>query len=327
MEDGATGKGAAPDDGSAERPPTRSFQPSSLGLTVLLPRDAHELRARVTWGDYVTEPPLDDTVFLREAREAAEAGGEKPKWPEGEVDWRRLPREEFVTIPIAASAEPVRRRVPNSATPMARGGGLELLVSCRNTEAGGIDGVKRELLAVSVFLVNARPEPFGRFRDMFSIFQARLQLDFPGGFESRDDRAKYNAGDFDERLSDLHYREVCSCAVGHNTSGDRTIDAERRVTTVFANPLPAQDVEKLGADVDEPGVERDMAKLAAAAGSVATLEPHSASSLSPTPPGHGRKPRSPGPRSLKGPSAVRSRRNAWRASKPRASASRRGSPG
>ena len=39
MEDGATGKGAAPDDGSAERPTVRSFEPSSLGLTVLLPRD------------------------------------------------------------------------------------------------------------------------------------------------------------------------------------------------------------------------------------------------------------------------------------------------
>ena len=117
MEDGATGKGAAPDDGSAERPPVRSFEPSSLGLTVLLPRDAHELQARVTWGDYVTEPRLDDAVFLPEAREAAEARGEKPKAPQrSSVDWRRIPREARLPIPLksrrraAAHRDPGQRR-------------------------------------------------------------------------------------------------------------------------------------------------------------------------------------------------------------------------
>src|SRR5580658_212735 len=99
MEEGATGNGAAPDDGSAERSPTRSFEPSSLGLTVLLPRDALELRARVSWGDYVTGPRLDDAIFLPAAREAAEARGEKTKEPQrNAVDWRRIPREVTVSI-------------------------------------------------------------------------------------------------------------------------------------------------------------------------------------------------------------------------------------
>ena len=43
----AAGRGDAPDGGSPEAPPARSFQPSSLGLTVLLPRDARQLQARV----------------------------------------------------------------------------------------------------------------------------------------------------------------------------------------------------------------------------------------------------------------------------------------
>ena len=73
MEEGAPGPGNAADEGATERPPVRSFEPSSLGLTVLLPRDATRLQARVTWGDYVTEPRLDEAVFLPEAREAAEA--------------------------------------------------------------------------------------------------------------------------------------------------------------------------------------------------------------------------------------------------------------
>ena len=274
MEDGATGKGVPPDEGSAERPPARSFEPSSLGLTVLLPRDAREVKARVTWGDYVTEPRLDDAVFLPEAREAAEARGEAPKAPaRNTIDWRRLPREEWVPIPIRAGDEAERIIIPNSAAPMAPGGGLEVVVSARETVTAGIDGVRRELLAVSIFLVNSRSEALRRFGDLAFCFQARLQLDFDRGFENRDDRASYDATDFDERLADLHYLDVCSYAVGHNASGDWAApDAEGRVTSVFTNPLPTQDVEKLGADIDVPGVERGMDALATAAADVATLD-------------------------------------------------------
>jgi hypothetical protein len=274
MEEGAPGPGNAADDGSAERPPVRSFEPPSLGLTVLLPRDARELQARATWGDYVTEPRLDDSVFLPEAREAAEARGEKPKAPaRNTIDWRRLPREALLKIPLHPGDEAQRITIPDSAAPMAPGGGLELVVSARETVTARIDGVKRELLAISVFLVNARSEALRRFGDLAFCFQARLQLDFARGFENRDDRASYDATDFDERLADLHYREVCSFAVGHNTSGDWAApDAEGRVTTVFTNPLPTQDVEKLGADIDIPGVERGMDALAKAAAGIATLD-------------------------------------------------------
>ena len=98
-----------------------------------------------------------------------------------------------------------------------------------------------------------------------------MQLDFPQGFERRDDRASYDAEGFDERLADLHYRDVCSFAVGHNTSGDWVAPAEGRVTGVFTNPLPAQEVEKLGADIPLADVERGMEALAEAAKGVATL--------------------------------------------------------
>lgn len=267
------GRGDTPDEGNPESPPMRSFQPSSLGLTVLLPRDARELRARVTWGDYVTEPKLDDAVFLEAAREDAEKRGDVPKIPPRQtLDWRRIPREEMLIITIRPSDGPQRVVVPNSASPMASGGGLELVVSARPIDTAGIDGVKRELLAVTVFLVNSRPMTM-RFRDVVFCFQARLQLDFPTGFERRDDRASYDAPDFDERLADLHYSEVCSYAVGHNTSGDWVEpDAERCVTSVFTNPLPMQEVEKLGADIDVPGVERGMAALAEATQDLSKLD-------------------------------------------------------
>ncbi len=274
MEQGAPGRGGADDDAASERPPVRSFAPSSLGLTVLLPRDATKLQARVTWGDYVTEPRLEDAVFLPVARQAAEAKGEKPEEPaRNAVDWRRIPREERLTLPLCPAGEPQRFVVTSSAAPMAPGGGLEIVVSARPTKTAGIDGVERELLAVSVFLVNSRTETLRRFGDVVFCFQARLQLDFARGFEWRDDRASYESHDFDERLADLHYCDVYSYAVGHNTSGDWAApDAEGRVTSVFTNPLPAQEVEKLGADIPSPGVERDMEKLAQAADHVASLD-------------------------------------------------------
>ncbi|MGJ5206129.1 DISARM system helicase DrmA [Bradyrhizobium sp. HKCCYLR20261] len=267
------GKGVAPDEGETEVPPVRSFQPSSIGLTVLLPPGTAQLEARVSWGDYVTEPRLDDAVFLEAAREIAEARGEKPKAPKWDtLDWRRIPREETVPFSIQLGDVPQRIIIPNSAAPMAVGGGLELVVSARPIDSADIDGVKRKLLAVSVFLVNARPQPM-RFRDVAFCFQARLQLDCAGGFERRDDRASYESDEFDERLADVHYQDVCSYAVGHNTSGDWAApDGEGRVTTVFTNPLPVQEVEKLGADIDISGVVRDMAALAKAADDAATLD-------------------------------------------------------
>ena len=274
MEEGATGRGAAPDEGASERPQARSFEASSMGLTVLLPRDARQLKARVSWGDYVTEPELDEAMFRREKRDEAEERGEKPKVPQkSTLQWRRIPREEWLTIELQVGDAPQTVLVPNSAAPMAPGGGLQLVVSARPTETAGIDGQTRKLLAVSVFLVNARAEVLRRYGDLVFCFQARLQLECDAGFEHRDDRASYDATDFDERLSDLHYHDVFSYAVGHNSSGDwASPDESGRVTTVFTNPLPTQEVEKLGADIDIAGVERGMEALEQAAETVATLE-------------------------------------------------------
>lgn len=274
MEQGAPAAANAPDDGASEPPPRRSFEPSSIGLTVLLPRDTKSLEARITWGDYVIEPPLEAAIILPEAREAAIEAGESPKEPrKSDLCWRRLPREERVTISLEGiSAGGLKEIVvPGSSAPQRPGGALELAVSVRLTHTADMDGVRRELLAVSVFLVNKRDEALRRFGDVAFCFQARLELTYAGGFEPRDDRASYAAEEFDERLADLHYGDVFSYATGHNSSGDWVAPVEGRVTAVFTNPIPRQDVEKLGADIPLPGIERGMEALAAAAEGIDSL--------------------------------------------------------
>jgi hypothetical protein len=232
---------------------------------VLLSRDTKSIDARITWGDYVTEPPLASALVNPEEREAA--AKEKRKLDEparSSLQWRRLPQERRLTIPIKPDLN--RYVVPESAAPAYPGGALELAVSVKPTHTAGIDGQRRELLAVSIFLVNRRSEALRRYGDLAFCFQARLELTSAHGFEPNDDRASYGSADFDERLSDLHYADVASYATGHNSSGDWDAPNEdHRITTVFTNPVPCQDVEKLGADIDLSGVERKMEALAKAA--------------------------------------------------------------
>jgi hypothetical protein len=234
-------------------------------------RETTSIEARITWGDYVTEPPLASVLVNPEEREAATKERRKLDEPaRSSLQWRRLPQERRMTVPIKHGFN--RYLVPESAAPAYPGGGLELAVSVRPTHTAGIDGRRRDLLAVSIFLVNRRSEALRRYGDLAFCFQARLELESSLGFEPNADRASYDAEDFDQRLSDLHYREVASYATGHNSSGDwNAPDGDSRVTIVFTTSVPCQDVEKLGADIALPGVMRGMEDLAEAAESVDSL--------------------------------------------------------
>ena len=266
----SAGQPTSPDQQDSEPPPRRSFEPSSIGLTVLLPQNATSLEARVTWGDYVTEPPLESALVNPEEREDANKEGRALNEPaRSSLAWRRLPRERLISIPLKLGSSEII--VPESAAPAYPGGALKLTVLVRPTHTAGIDGVQRSLLAVSVFLVNRRAEALRRYGDLAACFQARLQLNSDLGFEPKDDRASYDSDDLDQRLADLHYADVASYATGHNTSGDWEENEGGRVRTVFTNPIPQQTVEKLGFSREVPGVERGMEELARAALDAQTL--------------------------------------------------------
>src|SRR5260370_5537741 len=89
-------EGAGGAAGDAEVPDTpntkRRFLPSSIGITVLLPPDVTEIEARVSWGDYRTEPPLPEDILAPDEREQARGDGTRTRKDRPRVDWVRVPQ-------------------------------------------------------------------------------------------------------------------------------------------------------------------------------------------------------------------------------------------
>lgn len=250
--------GNADDQGQDEAPAARRrFQPSSIGLTVLVPEGMREIEAHVTWGDYVTEPPLPVSVLL------PGTGDDKETTPTRLVDWIRKPGEARCRIPI-----PERRSkllVPDSAAPMGVGGALELDIHARPFTIEMPEGGQSHVIAVTVFLVNRRTMTARPYSDVAYAFQARLELVCAQGFSPRYDLSGYRSEDDDLRTGDLHYRDVEDFAVGRNTSSAWAIDTDRRVRRVWTDPLPVAEVERVAPNEDiaiEFGVEilADLAK-------------------------------------------------------------------
>ena len=90
--------GAAADNEEPEAPNARRrFLPSSIGLTVLLDPDVKEIEARISWGDYRTEPPLPENVLLPEPPpEELGEDGEPKRIDRPLVDWVRIPKQRIV---------------------------------------------------------------------------------------------------------------------------------------------------------------------------------------------------------------------------------------
>ncbi len=105
------------------------------------------------------------------------------------------------------------------------------------TESG-----KERLASISVFLVNERKAVLdSRRADESFTFQAQLTLGSEEGFRPRHSLHGLDAEDWDERVADLHYRDVAEYAVGHNTSTEWEIGASGRCTSVSSccTPLAA----------------------------------------------------------------------------------------
>ena len=222
--------GAAADNEEPEAPNARRrFLPSSIGLTVLLDPDVKEIEARISWGDYRTEPPLpeDDPspgAVARGARRGRQAEAHRAApgrlGPDSERASRRLPVRDGRGGPIV---------VPESAAEQRRGGGLVLETHSRLFSYTTPDGKTERVRALTVFLVNRRATVHRFYADVSYAFQARLELVCETGFRPRRDLSGYRAQDWDLRIADLHYRDMREWAVGRNAAAgwDASEDARR----------------------------------------------------------------------------------------------------
>ncbi len=228
---------AADEDDNKDEPPgaRRGHFPSSIGISVLVPADATELRVTARWGDYTP-------------REV----GTRP-----DIEWDRRERKETVVVRLAGD----KAQKPVEPVPESRG--LEIVTSVRAVrrpeELGGLPAGTR---AVSVFLVNRRKPIEGQeeLKDTTFAFQASLTLEADRPFIPRPNPRGREEDDPDERIADLQYRDVMEHAVGHGTSTRASVgpDGCSRVATTW---VPQAEVERVEPE-EIAGVEFGMEALA-----------------------------------------------------------------
>jgi hypothetical protein len=224
------------DDETPERPAARrSYLPSSMGLSVLLPQGTKQLTATVRYGDY-----------LRIEKEEVE---------DGPAEWRQIAREETLTLDLGET-------IPGSGkVAVPNGRGVELVWSRRGVpDTGLIGGLPQGTCCVSVFLVNTRAPSPDDVSDEGFVFQAEMELTSEQPFVARPNLRSLGSNDWDERVADLQYRDACEFAVDHSVS-TTAIANDGECRTVKSCWIPDAEVERVApAQID--GVELRMEELA-----------------------------------------------------------------
>jgi hypothetical protein len=241
LSDAGGGDDAATPEPAAAR---RAVFPSSMGLSLLLPKDAKELRVTVRWGDY------------RPLHAGGEEGHEGADDPGADGGWQRTDRVEELTLKLPMSQKLTERDVPKSD-------GLKVALSVRPVrDIPAFDGmVPRGTRSVSLFLVNRRKPAADELRDTAFAFQAALEVRCEQPFVSRPNLRGLESDDWDERVADLQYCDVWEFAVGHGVSTRAVQDEKGDCREVHTRWIPAADVERV-APAPIAGVELTMEKLA-----------------------------------------------------------------
>jgi hypothetical protein len=247
------------DDATTPEPAAsrRALFPSSMGLSLLVPKEAKELHVTVRWGHYrapageaaAQQAHLFDPAAVQ-GRQGQLFGQEKTP------GWQRIDRVEELTLKMPPSQKPTERDVPNSA-------GLKLALSVRPVrDITAFEGmVPKGTRSVSLFLVNRRKPAPDELRDTAFAFQAALEVRCEQSFVARPNLRDLESDDWDERVADVQYRDVCEFAVGHGISTRAVLDEQCDCREVHTRWIPAAEVERI-APAPIEGVELRMEHLA-----------------------------------------------------------------
>jgi hypothetical protein len=227
--------GLAEESTEERRAAKKSFFPSSMGLSFLVPKATRSLEVTVRWGDY------------------AQAKLESADGKLASV-WQRKPCEAPVAVPLTGIGDPVVYDVDGS-------GGLQLCVLERLISAEDlVEHIPPGTHSVSVFLVNNRKPAEDSESDTAYAFQPEIEIRSDHSFVPRPDLRGARAAEWDEHVASLHYADAREYATGHGVSAEWEVvdDVCRVLRTAW---IPSAEVEKtLTADV--PGVELAMDALA-----------------------------------------------------------------
>lgn len=242
---------ASPESDSVTR---RRLNPTSIGLSTTVPRHVTSLHALVEWGDYRAEPPLPEEILSPDAEFQP---------VRRDIKWIREPRSSQLTFEIKSGWHLIP--LPDSAALQRRGGGLELAVYCRPTKLRQAGMADRSGWALSVFVVNRRAATHRRYADLSYAFQVRLMLSCKEGFVPANDLSGFVDDERDLKINDLHYADVVFFASGHNTASDFRRDKDGVCRTIWTEPMPKAEVERVAPNEDITGVTFEMDDLTAKA--------------------------------------------------------------
>ena len=252
------------DKAAPAQPTRRQILPSSMGLSVLVPRAAKSPEVTVRWGDYHPELAAEesDPTPAGEpfALDPPAAGGSPPK-PEKSrkvVSWSREQRQEVLTLDLQGEFPRPR------AQGIRRSDGLQLVWLNRAAPDEALDErlVHGGANTVNIYLVNTREPETGAAKDRRMAFQAELIVHCAEGFVPRPNLRGLNSNDDDERVADLQFRDACEFAVGHNVSAVARGDEHCRCSEVRTAWVPSAEVERVE-PAEIVGVELGMEALAA----------------------------------------------------------------
>jgi hypothetical protein len=258
--DPQTGRARAADDAPPDESSARPRRlPSSLGLTVLVDAAVMEVEVELTWGDYMTQPPLPPAVLQDERAQF------DPKYRD--VVWRRVPGRAALRLRVPEPHSPrgPRAVVPDSGGAQHPSGVLSIEAHARPYDIRQPDGSVSKVRALTVMVVNRRSPTRRRFGDVRFAFQVRLAIRCESGLYARHDLSGYGSSDLDAAVADLHYRDVAEYAIGRGASAGWQADPDGIVRTACTDHLPQAEVARVEPNESIPAVEFGMEALASLA--------------------------------------------------------------